>query len=193
MKGKLTIGIDEVGRGALAGPVVVAGISLQGRFHFKTKALGSIRDSKKLSPQKREKWYRYLVSVPTLSWKISKVSPKVIDRINVTKAANLAASRTAKALLPPNAQYKAVLDAGLVLPANIKHRSIVRGDERMGIIAAASILAKVTRDRLMRRLHRKDSRYRFDIHKGYGTRLHRTAIKKFGYSDFHRKSFAVKI
>ena len=84
------------------------------------------------------------------------------------------------------------LDGGLKLPEHIPHRALIKGDERMKIIAASSIIAKVARDRSMVRLHKKDSHYRFDIHKGYGTKLHRARIRRFGYSLHHRQSFILK-
>lgn len=188
---KTIIGIDEVGRGALAGPVVVAGIVAKKPFGIKNRGLGPLKDSKKLTPRKREAWFRYFSSHPKISWAVSRVTPGVIDRINISRAANLASFRLVKKLTPGKRVF-AYLDGGLALPEYIPHQAIIRGDEKMRIIAAASIMAKVTRDRAMRRLHKKDPRYSFDVHKGYGTKLHIQRIRKFGYSPFHRRSFVLK-
>lgn len=186
------IGIDEVGRGAFAGPVVVAGVMAKSPFRLKNRRLGPLRDSKKLTAKKREEWYKYLTEHPKITWALSRVTPRVIDRINISTAANRASYRIVKKLIPKGKKVFVYLDGGLLLPKHIPHRSLIKGDERMKIIAASSIIAKVLRDRAMVRLHKKDPRYRFDIHKGYGTKSHRQQIKKFGYSDFHRKSFAFR-
>ncbi|MDO8560708.1 MAG: ribonuclease HII [bacterium] len=189
---KIIIGIDEVGRGALAGPVVVAGFAARGRFFPRNSNLGALRDSKKLTPKKREKWFEYFLSKPELRWEVSRVTPKIIDRVNISVAANMASLRVIKKLGLRGKGFFVYLDGGLRLPENIPHRSIIKGDEKIKVIAAASIMAKVTRDRAMRHLHKKDRRYRFDIHKGYGTELHRELIGRHGYSDNHRKTFILK-
>lgn len=188
-KSRIILGIDEVGRGALAGPVVVAGIMARPPFRIKNRRLGSLRDSKKLTAKKRGEWYGYLTAHPKIVWAISRVTPRVIDRINISAAANRASHRIVKKLIPPRKRFFVYLDGGLKLPKYIPHRALIKGDERMKIIAASSIIAKVTRDRAMVRLHKKDPRYNFDIHKGYGTKLHKKFLKQFGRSDFHRKSF----
>lgn len=193
---RFQIGIDEVGRGALAGPVVVAGVLSRRNFHCFDAGLGQLRDSKKLSPKKRVKWFQYLIKRPDIAYAVARSAPAVIDRINISRAANRAAHRVCEKLLSGSrmngARLFAFLDAGLSLPKHIPHRAIIRGDEKIKLIAAASIIAKVYRDRLMRRLHKKDPRYGFDAHKGYGTALHRNRIQKYGYSGFHRKSFTLK-
>ena len=186
------VGIDEVGRGALAGPVVVAGIMASPPFRIKNRRLGSLRDSKKLTAKKRVEWYKYLTAHPKITWALARVTPRVIDRINISAAANRASRRIVKKLIPPKKRFFVYLDGGLKLPEHIPHRALIKGDERIKIIAASSIIAKVTRDRAMVRLHQKDPRYRFDIHKGYGTKLHRALIKRHGYSDIHRKTFILK-
>lgn len=187
---RLHIGIDEVGRGALAGPVVLAAVLHIGRVRWLHPALGRIRDSKKLTPKRREAWFRYLAAHPALDWRIAAVSPAIIDRINISRAANLAARRLVKrtALTAPGETF-AWLDGGLSLPAHVAHRALIRGDERMPLIAAASIIAKVTRDRAMARLAGKIPRYGFEIHKGYATRYHKRMLERLGPSVAHRRSF----
>lgn len=189
---RIVVGVDEVGRGAFAGPVVVAGLACRPPFNIKNKRLGPLRDSKKLTARKREGWYDYLMACPGVNFAVARVTPRIIDRINISAAANRASSRVVRRLVLPGKGFFAYLDAGLKLPESIPHRAIIKGDEKMKIIAAASIIAKVVRDRYMVRLHKKDSRYRFDVHKGYGTELHRERIKQFGFSQYHRKSFKLK-
>ena len=183
------IGVDEVGRGPLAGPVVVAGIRIKNRRRA-MKVLDGIRDSKKLSAKKREVWFSRLTAHPDIEYAVARVYPKIIDRINIAQAANLAARRVHSRLSLENPSINEVLlDAGLALPQHILHTAIIKGDEKIPVIAAASIIAKVTRDRYMRRLHKKYPQYRFDLHKGYGTRFHREMIRQFGQCEIHRKSF----
>lgn len=189
---RIVVGVDEVGRGAFAGPVVVAGFACRLPFNIKNKHLGLLRDSKKLTARKREEWYDYLMACPAVNCAVARVTPHVIDRVNISAAANRASLRVIRKLALPTKGFFAYLDAGLKLPESIPHRAIIRGDEKMKIIAAASIIAKVVRDRYMVRLHKRDPRYRFDVHKGYGTELHRERIKRFGYSDYHRKSFILR-
>ena len=206
-KDYIIIGIDEAGRGPLAGPVVVGGIKLNLK-NQKSKIFKGIKDSKKLSAKQREEWFAKLTAHPKIEWAVGRVWPRVIDRINISQAANLGALRVYRRLSANNesgtnkrirkfvknslfVDAKTLLDGGLYLPKKIPSKTIIRGDEKIPVIAAASIIAKVTRDRIMVRLHKKYPRYRFDIHKGYGTKLHRAMIKKFGRSEVHRKSFRV--
>lgn len=190
---KSLIGIDEAGRGPLAGPVVVAGVKFRGeRFPRRYKELGALKDSKKLSPQRREEWFKFLADYPKIEWATAVISPKLIDSINIARAANLGAGRVYKRL-SGSKFIPAVLDGSLSLPRYIPHQTIIKGDEKFAIIAAASIFAKVKRDRIMRRLHRKYPMYGLDGHKGYGTKKHREAIKKNGLSSVHRRSFRVKV
>lgn len=183
------IGIDEAGRGPLAGPVVVGGIKLKSK-NKNLKIFRNIRDSKKLSAKQRDKWFALLTNHPVIDWAFVKVGHKVIDRINIAKAANLGARRVYKKLAK-RITLPAVLDGSLYLSREIPHQTIVKGDENIPIIAAASIIAKVVRDRTMLRLHKKYPQYRFDVHKGYGTKLHKNLIKQFGISEIHRKSFKI--
>lgn len=217
------IGIDEVGRGALAGPVVVAAIALPLKSNIKnftpTPNFGAgvriskipLRDSKKLSPKQRETWFRYIKEKPFILYAVSRVYPKKIDSINISKAANLAATRAFSRLTKnsslrrgyggqaklKNRSCRVFLDGGLFLPESLNSKfyilnSITKGDEKINAIKLASIVAKVTRDRYMVKLHEIYPNYRFNIHKGYGTKLHRLAIRKYGCSDAHRRSFRVK-
>ena len=184
----IVIGIDEVGRGALAGPVVLAAALAQGRVRWTHPTLGRIRDSKKLSSRRREAWFGYLTAHPAIIWRVARVSPGVIDRINIARAANLAAYRLVQRTAVDKNTF-VWLDGGLALPSRIPHRALVRGDERKPLIAAASIIAKVWRDRLMRRMAGDLPAYGFEIHKGYATLYHRRMVKRHGPSPIHRRSF----
>ncbi|KKU51296.1 MAG: ribonuclease HII [Parcubacteria group bacterium GW2011_GWA2_47_10] len=195
------IGIDEAGRGPLAGPVVVAGICVQNAggavsAHRAFSALefdsffNGIRDSKKISEKKREEWYRKITKNPAIQWAVAVVDHDVIDRINILQATNRGVHDVYKKL-SFSASVPALLDGGLSLPKPAPFQAIIKGDEKIPLISAASIIAKVTRDRIMRKLHKKYPRYRFDLHKGYGTKLHRKLIKRFGRSQVHRRSFQI--
>lgn len=189
MRGKLflgMIGIDEAGRGPLAGPVAVGGVLAWRKSAL--RALGGIRDSKKLTPEARERWFRILTVHPDFTCAVAMISPSVIDRINIRNATLLGAYRVYRKLAV-DVPYAALLDGGLFLPGGIMQETIIRGDEKVPLIAAASIIAKVRRDRLMTRTHKKYPQYRFDLHKGYSTVLHRAMIQEFGRCEAHRKSF----
>ena len=182
------IGIDEAGRGPLAGPIVVAGVKIQPRLA--RTVLRGIRDSKKMSARKREQWYERITRHPKIAWAVARVSHATIDRINITQA-GLRGVRRVYRRLSPDGTTPALLDGGLFLPPYIQQETIIKGDEKIPVIAAASIIAKVTRDRLMIRMHRKYPQYRFDLHKGYGTRIHCAMIRAHGQCAIHRRSFHV--
>ena len=174
-------GVDEVGRGCLAGPVVAAAVLLDPE-----RPVRGLRDSKLLSPAARERLYDDIVRCAA-GWTLACVEAGEIDRINIHNAA-LRAMRSAVTRLAPAPDF--VLVDGFPLPGlAIPQRAVVKGDRRCAVIAAASIVAKVTRDRQMRRLHQADPRYGFDRHKGYGTAQHLAAIGQFGGSAAHRRSF----
>lgn len=181
------VGIDEVGRGPLAGPVVVAGVKIK-NSPAASRFFHGIRDSKQLSPHRREEWYLLLTHDPHISWAVARVSPQIIDRINIARAACLGALRVYSKLFQDEPLH-VLLDGSLFLPQEISQETIIRGDENVPIIAAASIIAKVTRDRIMMRIHKKFLAYRFDLHKGYGTRMHKTLLHQYGPTRHHRKTF----
>ncbi len=203
MSRRYIIGIDEVGRGALAGPVTVAAVLLPKKFQiskskFQTKT--KLRDSKKLTPKQREVWFKYIKNHPKVFYATASVCPEIIDRINVSKAANLAAGRAVKKLvsirnLSPN-QVSVFLDGGLFLNGsdfeNFNKRTIVKGDEKIRVIMLASITAKVTRDNSMKRKNKRYPAYSFFRHKGYGTKNHFQEINIFGMSQIHRLTFLGK-
>lgn len=193
----MTIGIDEVGRGSLAGPVMVCALALP-KLALKTKShklKAPLRDSKKLTARQREEWYAWIIHNSQIKYTIARCSPKTIDRINITKAANRAAHRAYQNLQAASYKRQAhvIVDAGLKLPNHIAHRTMVQADEKIPAVACASIVAKVTRDRYMARQHKKYPCYQFIQHKGYGTPAHSEALKRHGPCPLHRKSFITKI
>jgi len=149
--------------------------------------LKEVKDSKKLTPKKRERIYNILVNHPQIEWGIGRVRNKVIDRINILEATKLAMKRAVKKL--NKKPDFLILDGNMKINSSVPQKSIVKADEKVFSCAAASILAKVTRDRMMKRYHKKYPQYGFDQHKGYPTKLHRKMLKKYGPCTIHRKSF----
>lgn len=174
-------GVDEAGRGCLAGPVVAAAVILPERCPIR-----GIRDSKQVPPAERERLFHEIVEASD-AWAVAVVDAAEIDRINIARASLKAMREAVLALSPlPDA---VLVDAFRIPDLPMPQRAIVHGDARSRAIAAASIVAKVTRDRLMTALHERDPRYGFDRHKGYATAEHLAALARFGYSPVHRRSF----
>lgn len=174
-------GVDEAGRGPLAGPVVAGAVILK-----PGDAIPGIRDSKLLSPRQREKLYQIITS-RALSWRVGVVGPREIERHNILQA-TLRAMREAVLSLDPAPDYL-LIDGINPIPLDIPQQVITRGDACCPCIAAASIIAKVTRDRLMLEYHRAYPLYNFARHKGYPTRAHREAIRTYGCCEIHRRTF----
>jgi ribonuclease HII len=231
MRKQWIIGIDEVGRGPLAGPLTVAAVAatvisnnqflkfvpsansgalpvkhqdvdFQLKQTSRFKYLKHIKNSKKLSPLKREKWNKKIRD--HYQYAIASVGPGVIDRIGISKAAKIAVARCLRKIASrppacrsgrlPTSRYSIVLDGGLYAPKKYQfQQTLIKGDERHPVIAAASIVAKVYRDRMMIRLAKKFPLYQFDRHKGYGTKAHQEAIRRHGLSSVHRRSFCGNI
>lgn len=194
------IGIDEVGRGPLAGPVVVCALALPIQLKIESEKR-KIKDSKKLTALQRAVWYSWIKNNPKIKYAVARVNPKIIDRINITRAANRAAYRAYKKLNAqighhstslPGSPPSIIMDGGLCLPESIPHRVIVKADEKYPAVALASIIAKVTRDRSMLREHKRYPHYDFAQHKGYGTAAHRQALKRHGFCPLHRVTFLKK-
>lgn len=186
---RYVIGIDEVGRGPLAGPVAVCALRITPRLLLRFK---TIKESKQLSERQREIWYGRMLARtgPELSFAVSFVGARIIDEKGIQYAIRLALTRSLRKLHARPDQCLVLLDGGLYAPkAYAKQRTIIRGDATKTVIAMASVVAKITRDRLMSRLHAKHPAYGFARHKGYGTMTHYAAIRKHGLSEQHRKSF----
>lgn len=174
-------GVDEVGRGCLAGPVTAGAVILHPDRH-----IAGLADSKTLTAAARDRLFEEIAR-KAVAWRVISIDPAEIDRINIHQASLRAMQQAVLALSPlPDA---VLVDAFRVPDLPMAQRGIVGGDRRSAAIAAASIMAKVTRDRLMEALHATDPRYGFDRHKGYATADHLAAVAKFGYSVQHRRSF----
>ena len=186
----------------MAGPVTVCALALPA--DWKNKTGNKLKDSKKLTIKQREIWLEYINNHSEFFYEIQSISPKVIDKINISKAANLAATRAVKKLTINNKRLvknisRIFLDGGLylnplvlsheIVPVWKKAKTVIKGDEKIPAISLASIVAKVHRDKLMVKMHKKYPKYGFDRHKGYGTLFHRKAIKNHGRSPIHRLTF----
>lgn len=189
---KYVVGIDEAGRGPLAGPVVSGAVLILEKDFKEVKKIKSVKDSKQLREKKREEVYSDLINNPKLKWGIGIVSEKVIDKINILEATKLSMIKAVKDLEKRN-NLKVdflILDGKMKIKLDINQESIIKGDDKVFSISAASIIAKVTRDRLMIKYDKRYPKYNFKKHKGYGTKEHLKNIKKNGICKIHRKSFA---
>ena len=187
--GGYAAGIDEAGRGPLAGPVVAACVVLPGDFDI----IG-VDDSKKLSEKRREEMYK-IITEKALAWGVGIVDNETIDRINILQATKMAMKEAAESAderlrsETGNGIDMLLLDAVHLDDMEIQQESIIKGDAKSLSIAAASIIAKVTRDRIMMEYHEKYPYYGFDSNKGYGTKVHYEGINKYGITPIHRKTF----
>jgi len=246
----MVVGIDEAGRGPLAGPVVAAAVAVNSKSkiinpkqipNFKSKnfkcgfgvsgfknldlfrisdlgfriSMEEAKDSKLISEKMREKLYKILTNCSLIGWGIGRVSEKVIDKINILEATKLAMLKAVrnfeKKLKKGRKPQKSlslisydrrkftttssalkmflIIDGNFRIYSDIPQKSIIKGDQKVFSVAAASIIAKVYRDRLMEKYHKKYPQYGFDIHKGYPTKLHCKALEKYGPCGIHRKTF----
>jgi ribonuclease HII len=174
-------GVDEVGRGCLAGPVVAGAVILES-----DRYIPRVCDSKTVTALERDRLYDQITR-RAMAWSVISVEPEEIDRVNIHQASLRAMHRAVLGLTPlPD---MVLVDAFRIQDLPMAQREVGHGDSQCTAIAAASIVAKVTRDRLMHDLHGRDPRYGFDRHKGYATRDHLEAVARYGYSDVHRRSF----
>lgn len=182
-------GVDEAGRGPWAGPVVAAAAVFLEPLSFSHSLFDGIQDSKKLSKMKRENLYQELTQLKSFNYGIGIASVEEIDRLNILQATFLAMGRAVEALTP---QPPTLLIDGKYIPSfqGIQTIPVIKGDDKSLSIAAASILAKVTRDRIMEDLALEHPFYGWEHNAGYGTQLHQDALKTNGITAHHRKSFA---
>jgi len=177
----LVAGVDEAGRGPLAGPVFAAAVILD-----PLRPIVGLADSKTLSESKRDSLY-ILIKEAALSWSIAAASVEEIDRLNILQATLLAMQRAVQGL---SIQPEEVLVDGNRLPdLTMPAQAIVKGDSKVQAISAASILAKVERDKLMLDYHQRYPDFSFHLHKGYGTKQHLAEIERFGFLEIHRRTF----
>ena len=179
---KFIAGVDEVGRGSLIGPVYAAAVILNKSINKKL-----LKDSKSLSKDKREKLFTYIKK--NSIWAVGQASVKEIEKINILHASLLAMKR---AILKLKKKPSLVLIDGNKLPdlKNYRLRFVIKGDQKISCISAASIIAKVSRDRFITTLSQKFKNYGWDTNSGYGTKEHLNAINKFGITKYHRKTFS---
>lgn len=179
----LVCGLDEVGRGSFAGPVVVGAVI----FPKDSRIIYGVADSKLLKPRKR-KQLESRIKNEALCWSIAEINVATINRVGIGKATQVAFRKAIKSL--EKKPEFVLIDAFYVKHFNRKNqRAVKEGDSICASISAASIIAKVHRDKLMKRLHKKYPKYGFSKHKGYGTKKHQDALRKYGLSRIHRKSF----
>ena len=179
---RFVAGVDEAGRGPLAGPVVIAAVV----FTDKTK-VPLVDDSKKLTPSRREEYRKQIISTPGVLYKIVVIPPDIIDSENILRATHIGMRRSVSGI--ENAEF-ALIDGLPVPDFPLPCQAVVKGDAKSASIAAASILAKTERDMIMRQYDEKYPEYGFARHSGYGTAAHMEALKKYGPTPIHRRSFA---
>ncbi|MEK7664084.1 MAG: ribonuclease HII [Patescibacteria group bacterium] len=189
------VGLDESGRGPLAGPVTAAAVCVNLRFRIYDLRF-KVKDSKKLNEGQREFFYKELTSHKNIEWGVGAASERVIDKINILEATKLAMQKAVDNLCQKTRARELfdrgcflLLDGNFKIKSKIPQRSIVAADERVFSCVAAGIIAKVTRDRIMIKMHKKYPGYGFDKHKGYGTKIHIENLQNFGPCKIHRKSF----
>lgn len=178
----LACGVDEAGRGPLAGPVVAAAVILD-----PARPIDGLADSKKLTAKRREVLYEQ-IQERALAWHIALADVEEIDRLNILHATMLAMQRAVAGLQPQ--PTLALIDGNRCPTLPMRAEAIVKGDDKVAAISAASILAKVSRDRMLCTLHASYPQYGFDVHSGYPTPQHLAALREFGASPHHRRSFA---
>ncbi len=178
---KYIAGVDEAGRGPLAGPVCAAAVILP-----KDTLIEGINDSKKLSEKKREQLFD-IIKDTAIAYAVEFVNPDVIDDINIKNATALAMHNAVSEL--KTAADFVLIDGNDNIPYDVEYQYVIKGDAKSQSIAAASILAKVSRDRIMIEMDKEYPEYGFAKHKGYGTKEHMLSIQKYGVSEVHRKSF----
>ena len=179
---KILAGVDEVGRGSLIGPVYAAAVILNKSINRKL-----LKDSKSLSKKKREELYSYIKK--NSIWAIGQSSVKEIEKLNILNASLLAMKR---AIIKLRKKPSLVLLDGIKLPnlRNYKLKYVIKGDQKIPSISAASIIAKVSRDRFITKLSKQFDSYGWNTNSGYGTKEHLRAIKKFGITKYHRRTFS---
>lgn len=192
---RYVLGVDEAGRGPLAGPVAVGVVRAPEHFDL-LAAFPGLNDSKKLSEKKREALFELLVAAQVegkLTFCVKSVGADIIDRAGIASAVISSVHAGIRALAPESIDTRVYLDGLLHAPDGYEQETIIGGDGKVPAIMLASIAAKVSRDRLMKRLAEQYPLYGFEVHKGYGTKAHRNAIRTHGLSPLHRASFCKNI
>lgn len=188
------IGIDESGRGPLAGPVFLGAVCIQREnVHYLKQHFEGLKDPKRMTPKQREEWFSVLKKAESdgiLQISVAFSSHTIIDKYGIVPAIRLALHRAGRRIDAPRETSRVLLDGGLKAQRTFAEQTtIIRGDSKEPLIMLAALAAKITRDKYMRRLHKEYPAYAFDQHKGYGTTLHYKALQTFGLSPVHRQSF----
>lgn len=191
---KYIVGVDEVGRGPIAGPVAVGVFVCPEKFFTTLDFNVPLRDSKKLTKIQRQKWFEFLQIQKKeghCNFAVSMVSAAWIDKVGIVRAIQKALDQSLGKVVPGDKDAISIyLDGGLKAPVEYIHQeTIIKGDELHPVISCASIVAKVSRDALMAEYAKQYPNYGFEKHSGYGTKAHYAAIKKYGIIELHRKSF----
>lgn len=189
------IGVDEAGRGPLAGPVAVGAVIVAEDFDV-LRAFPDVKDSKVLSPSKREEIYREVLAhakTGEVRFCVRFSGHTYIDTFGITKAVRHAVYSSVRSLAPESSGVHVLLDGLLHAPDEYEQETIIHGDALVPLVSLASVVAKVRRDSLMRRLAKDFPNYGFEVHKGYGTLAHRAAIQQFGLCDIHRATYCSKL
>ena len=191
---RLIYAVDEVGMGCLAGPVVVCAVAFERKFfNRKHKELNGLMESKLLSAKQREEYSSKLIVEKDMKFQVAYAYPRTIDKINIYQASRLAMRKAIKRLTTNDYQLKTIvlIDGNKKIPGlNLEQMAIVKGDRKVFVIACASIIAKVYRDKMMAKYAKKYPGYGFEKHKGYGTKYHQAQLTALGPCEIHRKSFA---
>ncbi len=182
---RFVAGVDEAGRGPLAGPVYAAAVILPENVR-----IDGINDSKKLSPKKREELFDKIIEM-AVSYSIFSVDEGIIDEINILNATHMAMNKAVDSL--STKPDFVIIDGNSINGMTIPHQTLIKGDSKSMSVAAASVLAKVARDRYITEMAEKYPQYGFEKHKGYGTKAHTDAILKYGICPIHRKTFLKKL
>ncbi len=186
------VGIDEVGRGPIAGPVMVCAVAFNPTFRKKLSFVG-LKDSKKMTPKARDAWFEKAQNWKEkgiIKYTIAQKSAQFIDRYGISFSIRTCVAEILQKLAFPAKKIDILLDGSLHAPPEYKEqKTIIKGDAKHVEISLASVIAKVTRDRLMQRLHKKHASYEWFRNKGYGTKLHYLALKNKGITRYHRHSF----
>ena len=188
---KTLIGVDEAGRGPLAGPVAVGVAMVPKEFDIR-KAFPGVGDSKVLTEKKREEIYESALLYKDrgeINFCVEYASAKIIDSVGITQAVRDCVHAGIRKLAPESIDVHVLLDGLLHAPEGYSQETIIKGDATEPVISLASIVAKVSRDRLMKKMAEQFPKYGFEKHKGYGTKAHQEAIREFGLSEMHRKTF----
>jgi len=185
---KSVAGIDEAGRGPLSGPVVASAVSIID-WNMDEEILIGVKDSKKLSEKKRDYLYGMIVESPYIKWGLGIIDEKLIDKVNIFEATKLAMIEAVNDLSKKIVPDFLIIDGNATIDYDVRQKAVIKGDDKIFSCSLASIIAKVSRDKMMYEYAKMYPQYGFEKHKGYGTKTHIDAIRNFGPCPIHRRTF----